>query len=168
MHVRFTSKADSMDLTPLPITHEATIPESYLDAMGHMNVKWYTHLFGCATGGLFKLIGMDRDYFQTHQAGSFALAQHFSYRKEIRVGEHIVVRTRLLGRSERKFHLMHFMTKNEGHVLAATGEFLGAHIDMRERRMSPFPPPIAESLDRIAAEHAALDWQAPLCGALHI
>src|SRR4051794_20333615 len=26
-----------MNLAPLPITAEATIPESYLDAMGHMN-----------------------------------------------------------------------------------------------------------------------------------
>jgi acyl-CoA thioester hydrolase len=157
-----------MNLAPLPITCEATIPQSYLDSMGHMNVMWYTHLFGRATGGLFKLMGMDHEYFKAHNTGSFALAQHFVYRKEVRVGEHVTLRSRLLSRSEKKFHIMHFMSKTEGHVLAATGEFLGAHIDMQSRRTSPFAPHIAENIDRLLAEHRALDWDAPVCGALHV
>src|SRR3954449_11689579 len=93
----FSRELRRMNLAPLPITHEATIPESYLDSMGHMNVMWYTHLFGCATGGFFKLVGMNREYFQANHTGSFALAQHFSYRREVRVGEHVVIRSRLLG-----------------------------------------------------------------------
>jgi len=157
-----------MNLSLLPITHETTIPESYLDSMGHMNVMWYTHLFGCATVGLFKLVGMDRDYFVSNRTGSFALAQHFSYRKEVRVGESVVLRSRMLGRSERKFHVMHFMVKKEGEVLAATGEFLGAHIDMRIRRTSPFLPEVAEPIDRMVAEHAALGWEAPVCGSMQV
>ena len=40
-----------MDLTALPITHRAVIPDDYLDEMGHMNVMWYTHLFSLARGG---------------------------------------------------------------------------------------------------------------------
>ena len=76
-HIRGLRPSDSgarMNLTLLPITHQATIPESYLDMMGHMNVMWYTHLFARATVGLFQLMGMDRDYFQEHHSGSFALA----------------------------------------------------------------------------------------------
>ena len=45
---------------------------------------------------------------------------------------------------------------------------LGAHIDMKSRRMAPFAAHIAEALDRLIAEHAALDWRAPVCGALHV
>ena len=156
-----------MNLAPLPITHEATIPESYLDSMGHMNVMWYTHLFGQATGGVFHLAGMDRDYFVQHQAGSFALAQFFRYRKEVRAGEHVTLRSRLLARSDKQFHVISFMTKADGQ-LAATGEFLATHIDMRTRRSSPFAPHIAANLDRLIAEHAALDWDAPICGALEV
>jgi acyl-CoA thioester hydrolase len=157
-----------MNLALLPITFEATIPESYLDSMGHMNVMWYTCLFGQATGGLFKLVGMDRDYFQAHHTGSFALAQHFSYRKEVRVGEQVTLRSRLLGRSAKKFHILHFMTKADGRILAATGEFLGAHIDMTTRRTAPFAPHIAENFDRLIAEHSALGWDAQVCGAMHV
>ena len=156
-----------MNLDPLPITCQATIPESYLDSMGHMNVMWYTHLFGKATCGLFKLAGMDRQYFQQHHAGSFALAQFFRYRKEVRAGEHVTLRSRLLGRSDKQFHVISFMTKDSGQ-LAATGEFLAAHIDMQTRRSSPFAPHIAQNLDRLLAEHSALDWDAPVSGAIQL
>jgi acyl-CoA thioester hydrolase len=157
-----------MDLTGLPITYEATIPESYLDMMGHMNVMWYTHLFAQATGELFRLMGMDRAYFQEYRSGSFALAQYFSYRREVRVGEQVTLRSRLVARSERKFHSVHFMTKGTEQILAATGEFLGAHIDMTTRRTSPFAPHIAETIDYLIAEHSKLGWEAPLCGAIHV
>ena len=45
------------------------------------------------------------------------------------------------------------MTKDDGDVLAATGEFIGAHVDMRIRRTSFFPPQILESLDRLVETH---------------
>ena len=41
------------DVRQLPVTHRQTIPEEYLDVMGHMNVMWYTHLFGEGMGGCF-------------------------------------------------------------------------------------------------------------------
>jgi acyl-CoA thioester hydrolase len=157
-----------MNLKPLPVTYEDTIPESYLDMMGHMNVMWYTHLFGRATCGIFELTGMDDAYFKTKNTGSFALAQFFRYKREVLVGEHVTLRSRLLARSERQFHVIHFMTKEDDQVLAATGEFLAAHVDMATRRTSPFARQVAEKLDRIIAQHAQLDWQPSLSGAIQV
>ena len=158
-----------MNLSQLPITHQAAITESYLDMMGHMNVMWYTHLFGRATCGLFQLVGMDEAYFRSQHAGSFALAQFFSYKREVRAGDRVTLRSRIVERSQRQFHVIHFMSKGDKEqTLAATGEFLAAHIDMNTRRMSPFAPHIAEQLDRIIAEHALLDWQPMLSGAIHV
>jgi acyl-CoA thioesterase FadM len=155
-----------MDLTPLPITQQAVIPESYLDVMGHMNVMWYTHLFSKAVGSVFRMIGIDRDYIQNHRAGAFALRQFFSYSAEVRAGEAITIRSRVLGRSAKRLHLIHFMTKDAGDVLAAVGEFLATHVDLTIRRSSPFPPQIAAVIDRLAAEHAALGWDPPVSGAM--
>ena len=62
--------------------------------------------------------------------------------------------------------MMHFMTKGEPEVLASTNEFLAAHVDMKIRRTSPFPPSIAAAIDRLVAEHAALGWNAPVSGAM--
>jgi acyl-CoA thioester hydrolase len=156
----------SANLQTLPITHQAEIPESYMDMMGHMNIMWYTHLFAHGMGGMFKLIGMERDYFVSNQAGCFALKQFVSYLAEIRAGEHVTLRTRLLGRSPKRMHLMHFIVKDTGDVLASTAEIVAAHIDMRIRRTSPFPASLAETIDRVITQHAALGWNPPLCGVM--
>jgi acyl-CoA thioester hydrolase len=148
----------------LPLTHQATIPEDYLDSMGHMNVMWYTHLFAHAMGGIFKQIGMNRDYFVNHQAGSFALKQYVHYLIEVRFGEQISIYTRLLGRSPKRIHLIHFMVNDGSDVLASTSEVLLTHIDLRIRRSSPFKPTVSENIDRLLAEHLALAWPAPLAG----
>jgi acyl-CoA thioesterase FadM len=155
-----------MDLSALPITHRDVIPETYIDAMGHMNVMWYTHLFALATGGLFRQVGLDRDYFQANQAGTFVLKQLITYLVEVREDEEVTIRTRVLGRSAKRLHMMHFMTKGVPEVLTTTGEFVAAHIDMTIRRTSPFPEPIAGAIDRLAAEHSALGWAPPVSGAM--
>src|ERR1044071_507298 len=95
-----TARKEIMDLTALPITHRAVIPDDYLDVMGHMNVMWYTHLFSLGAWGLFQMVGLNRAYFGANHAGSFALAQHFRYVKEVRAGQHVTIRSRVLGRSE--------------------------------------------------------------------
>lgn len=155
-----------MDLNALPLTHRAVIPESYLDEMGHMNVMWYTHLFSTATGGLFELVGLTREYFEANRAGTFALEGHVRFLSEVRVGQAVALRSRFLGRSAKRVHLMSFMVKEDGSVLAATSEFVAAHIDMRVRRSSPFPPHVADAIDELAAAHAALGWAAPVCGVM--
>ena len=155
-----------MDLTALPITHRAAIPDAYLDDMGHMNVMWYTHLFSQGAWALFQMVGLTRDYFDANHAGSFALEQHFRYLKEVRVGQRVTVRSRVLGRTEKRWHVMHFMTNDDLGALAATCEVVSTHVDIRVRRSSPLPPHAADAIDTLLAEHSRLTWAAPTCGAM--
>lgn len=155
-----------MNLAPLPVTHRAVIRDDFLDEMGHMNVMWYTHLFSLGAWGLFQMVGLDRRYFDAHKAGSFALAQHFRYLKEVHAGQHVTIRSRVLGRTAKRWHTIHFMTINELDTLAATCEVVQAHVDMAVRRTSPLPTTIADAIDRLLAEHTHLDWEAPVCGAM--
>jgi acyl-CoA thioesterase FadM len=155
-----------MDLSKLPVTHQAIIPDSYRDAMGHMNVMWYTHLFGQATGEVFKLCGLSRDYFLSCRAGIFALRQFFCYHAEVLVGEEVTIRSRVLGRSAKRIHMMHFMHKDQAGKLAATAEFLSTHMDMTVRRTSPLPAEIARTIDRLVETHSRLGWEAPTSGAI--
>ena len=94
-----------MDFSRLPLTHRQTIPEDYLDLLGHMNVMWYTHLFDMATWNFVALFGMTSDYHLHSGNGSFALEQHTRYLAEVRAGENVLIYTRLLGRSAKRFHL---------------------------------------------------------------
>lgn len=153
-----------MNWKQLPATWRAVIPNTYLDEMGHMNVMWYTHLFSEATGGLFDLFGLTRDYFESTQAGSFALEMHVRYLLEVHAGQAVTVYSRLLDRSAKRMHFIHFLTLDDGEQLSATGEFVGAHVDMSIRRTSPLPASVAERFDRLLEDHRRLEWTAPICG----
>lgn len=156
----------SENLRALPVTAAKTISRDWLDDMGHMNVMWYTHLFSNATVGLFELFGMTRNYFIGRQAGSFALEAHVRYLAEVHAGQSVTLRSRLLGRSAKRFHFIHFLVIDDGEVLSSTGEMMGTHVDIRIRRSSPFPPEIADAYDAILAEHQSLAWSAPVCGVM--
>jgi len=159
-------KLTADDIKGLPITLQFVVPDSYRDEMGHMNVMWYTHLFSRTFERFANLIGFNEAYMRESHSGSFALEHHVRYLSEVRVGSAISVRSRLLGRSAKRLHFMHFMTNDNTGALAATQENVSAHIDMQIRRMSPFPPQIAEAYDRLLAEHNRLGWQPPVCGVM--
>jgi acyl-CoA thioester hydrolase len=159
-------KSPPLDLSGLPITHRQEIPESYRDEMGHMNVLWYTFLFGCSFDKFAGQFGFDDAYFLANQMGSFALETHIRYLAEVHIGKHVTIRSRALGRSEKRLHFMHFMTIDETGALAATQEHIGAHIDMRIRRMAPLPESITTRFDKLVAEQNALGWDPPVCGAM--
>jgi acyl-CoA thioester hydrolase len=152
-----------IDYTALPLTGEKTIPAEYLDFLGHMNVMWYTHLFNEATFAFYDSFGFGVDYHTNSGNGSMALTQHVSYLREIRIGDHITIRTRMLGYSEKRFHYIHFMLRDDAR-LSATMEILGIHTDMSTRRASPLPPVVTAAFDELLAEHSKLDWQPPLSG----
>lgn len=52
-------------------------------------------------------------------------------------------------------------------ALAATLEVLGAHADLRTRRTSSFPAPIAAQIDAVLDQQRRLAWEPPLCGVIH-
>ncbi len=156
------------DLEMLPVGYRKTIPESYLDEFKHMNVMWYTHLFSCSLDDIFNRVGLTNEYFEDNQAGTFALEGHIRYLNEVRVGQNVTIRTRVLGRSDRRFHILHFMTNDETGKLSATLEAIGTHVDLRIRRSSPFPAQVAAAFDRLLAEHQQLPWAAPVCGAMQV
>ena len=129
-----------------------------------MNVMWYTHLFSKATGEVFKLFGLTDAYCIDNDAGAFALECHLRYMAEVRVGKTVTLRSRVVGRSERRMHFMHFMEIEEEGRIAATAEFVGTHIDMGIRRSTPLPTHLATAYDELLTAHNQLDWDPPLCG----
>ncbi len=159
-------KIPPLDLSGLPTTYQQLVPDSYRDEMGHMNVMWYTYLFGCAFDRFADQFGFNEAYFLANQAGSFALETHVRYLAEVRIGMHITIRSRVLGRSAKRMHFMHFMSIDENGALACTQEGVGAHIDMRTRRMSPFPEEIARRYDKLVEDQNQLGWEPPVCGSM--
>ncbi len=150
----------------LPKLYNFTIPEDYLDEMGHMNVRWYLGIFDDAAVHLFRQLGMTAKYFKANQTGAFALQQFIYYWREVRLDETVSIYSRILGRSAKRIHMMYFMVNETNQTLACTLEGLGSHADLNIRRTSPYPAHIAGNIDVMLAEHQQLDWSAPVCGAI--
>jgi acyl-CoA thioester hydrolase len=153
-------------LEQLPCFNRMTIGAEHLDVMGHMNVRHYIAIFDEAAWRFFASFGMDEAYYAGGEGGGFALQQSVRYLAECRVGDVVSVRARLIGRSAKRIHFMLFMVNETNGTLAATIETLGAHADMRIRRMSPYPPDLAAKIDAVIAESEALAWAAPVCGVI--
>lgn len=158
----------AMNLNDLPLTNQKVIPPEYIDIMGHMNVMWYIHLFDYGTRNLFASFGLSSEYVQRTGLGSFALESHIRYISEVRLDESVSVRSRLLDRSEKTLHLIHFMVHDSSGALAATIEVVGAHADLTKRAIVPFPKEIIQLLDPMLAAHQSLPWEAPVCGHLGV
>jgi acyl-CoA thioester hydrolase len=88
------------------------------------------------------------------------------YRSEIHAGDTVSTYNRVLGRSQRCFHGLYLVVNDSTARLAATLEYVTAGVDMKNRRMSPFPPELAKGLDRLIEKHRALSWEPPLCGVM--
>lgn len=161
-------KVAMSELEDLPLFHRQTIPDSYIDAMGHVNVRWYMALFDEASWGFFAYHGIDEAYIRERHLGGFALKHHIQYLAELHAGESICVRTRFLGRSPKRIHFMHFLINEITGKLSATLENLGTHADMKRRRSAEVPPDIAAKMDATLNQHLQFDWEAPVCGVIHV
>lgn len=152
------------DVQQLPKTYEKTIPEDYLDEMGHMNVMWYTHLFSYGMGSLFECFGMSWEEIGKIDGGTFALESHVRYLSEVRVGQSVEVHSRLVARSAKRFHVVHFMVNLEKQDVSAVFETVGAYVNLKERRMAEIPEVISARMDEMIQTNSQLDWEPPLCG----
>ena len=155
-------------LATLPVYHRKTIPSDYQDLMGHMNIRWYFDLFARSGRKFFKSHGLDEDYFKGGKFGVFALKHFIQYFAEVRDGQSVAVHARLIARSDKRFHFMQFMINETSTQLASTFEALITHADLKIRRSAPMPAQIVKRLDATLAEQSALDWEAPISGAIKL
>jgi acyl-CoA thioester hydrolase len=153
-------------ITALPTVYRTTIPNEYRDAMGHMNVRWYMVLFDEAGVVLFDQIGLTLGFYAQNDSGGFDLEHHLHYLNEVRIGDTVTIYARLLERSVKRLHYMLFMVDDTRGVLSSIMEVVNSYADLTIRRTAPYPENIAAQIDSMIAEHARLDWEAPVCGAM--
>ena len=153
-------------LESLPVVYRATIPLEYRDHMDHMNVRWYMVLYDEAGDEMYRLYGQTPEFHRTHGTGGFDLEHHIRYLNEVRIGDVISIRPRLLSRTAKRLHYMMFMVNQTRGVVASTFECINSHADLTQRRTAPYPDFIATQIDALIAQHRQLSWEAPTCGSM--
>jgi acyl-CoA thioesterase FadM len=149
-----------------PVCLRATVPDSYRDSNGHMNVRWYIALFDDAGDTLHDWMGVTQAYHAAHGTGTFDLEYHVNFISEVLPGEDIVVYIRLVAYSAKRLHYVMFLVNATRRKLSATLECINSFADLRDRRTAPWPPEVAAKLAETVAADQKLDWAPPLCGSM--
>ena len=132
------------------VEYTDSVRPEWIDSNGHMNLAYYVVVFDLGTDRLYDVLGIGNAYREATGNSCFTAETHTLYEREVKVDEPLRVATTLLGADAKRLHYFHEMFHAvDGHRVAAQ-ELLALHIDMRVRRVAPFPP------DRLAAIDAAL------------
>jgi acyl-CoA thioester hydrolase len=130
------------------ITYRGTVYPWHCDHVGHMNVMWYVGKFDEATWNLFQRLGITPGYLRRQQRGMAAVDQHIEYRREVKSGDVVTIRSQVLELSERKIRFRHEMVNGDTGEVAAVTTLLGVHMDTQARRACAFPAEISEQARR--------------------
>jgi acyl-CoA thioester hydrolase len=129
-------------MTDDALTYRGTVYPWQCDHMGHMNVMWYVGKFDEASWQWFASIGLTPARLRQDGRGMAAVEQQIAYRRELRAGDTVSIRTRVLevrARSLRFSHAMHDDTSGE---LCATSVLTAVHLDTTARRAVEIDPAI--------------------------
>jgi acyl-CoA thioesterase FadM len=154
-------------LDALPAYVQQPVPTAFEDANGHLNVRHYT---GIASEGLDESLvesGIPKNWPALGHA-CFSAEHHLTYLAELRTGDRMSARVRLLGRSARAAHALVYLLNDSHQQLSFVMEEIFLHIDMETRRTAPWPDDVAAGLDRRIARDAELPWEADVSGSLSL
>ena len=133
--------------------HDDVVQPDWVDYNGHMTEARYLDVLASATDAFLRHVGLDAEYLAAGHS-LFTVETHIRHLAEARAGEHLSVATQVLGADEKRLHLFHTVTGEDGPV--ATGEHLLLHVDADAGRVCPMLEPVAARTAAAAAAHAAL------------
>jgi len=154
-------------LASLPAYAVQPVPIAFEDVNGHLNVRHYT---GIASEGLDQAL-VEQGIAQNWPASGhacFSAEHHLVYVAELRTGDRMSARVRLLGRAERSAHALVYLLDESHQRLSFVMEEIFLHIDMQTRRTAAWPEDVAAALDERIAKDADLPWEPDVSGSLSL
>lgn len=153
-------------LVTLPAFAVQPVPSAFEDSNGFLNVR---HYLGIGSEGLDESlydIGIPFNWPVLSGFACLSAEHHLTYLHELRTGDEMSVRVRLLGRSERAAHALVFVLDDTNQRVACVFEEIFLCVEIADRRTAPWPIDIAAGLDKRVAEHAVMDWEPVTSGCL--
>ncbi len=154
------------ELTDLPAYSSQSVPAAFEDINGHLNIR---HYVGIASEGLDESLvklGIPQTWPTVAGQAVFSAEHHMCYLSELRTGDRISVRVRLIGRSERATHAVVYLLDDSHERLSYVMEEIFLHIDLESRRTAPWPDDVAAAIDAEVAAAAELPWKPALSGSM--
>ena len=133
-------------MNDLPITYRGTVYPWQCDHVGHMNVMWYAGKFDEATWQYFATFGLTPSFLREQGRGMAAVRQNITYKRELRPGDVVTIRSGVLEIREKAIRFFHEMRNDETGEIAATTEMSAVHLDTVRRKSCPFPEQVVERI----------------------
>jgi acyl-CoA thioester hydrolase len=126
------------------------------DSMGHMNTQHYCALFDGASFHFLALVSPFRQMSRIHR-GWADVKQTIEYKKEVRSGDLLVIRTAMIAIGRSSITYCHTMNDVESGNLRATSQHVVAHFDLANRVSVPLTDEITAAARRYVNAEAKPD-----------
>ncbi|USX45837.1 thioesterase family protein [Dietzia kunjamensis] len=156
------------EVLKLPAARRVVAPPEWEDGNGHVNVTHFYRFHMEAAEAELIRVGVEDTYREDRGLSVFSMEQHLRYLAEVRIGEEISAHVRWLDRGDKVFHGISVVVNHTTGALANTVEFVEGHVDLRTRRLAPFPSDLAERIDAELERHRSLPWSLPLAGPMGV
>jgi len=148
----------SDDVIGIKINAWQVLPE-WIDINGHMNVAYYVLAFDLAVDALWHEFGITDEHIHDNHSSTFAVESHVMYRRELKEGDPYIVTAQILAYDKKRIHQFQRMYHAQEGFLAATAEWMNLHVDLKTRRVAPWPDQILEGISRVALSQG--EWPYP-------
>jgi acyl-CoA thioester hydrolase len=151
---------DRRDLEPVffaPfVSSVMRVEPAWIDYNGHLNMAYYNVLFDRAVDEAFALLGIGPDYLKNRNCSFFTAEVHVRYLRELRAGDPVRVTVQLLDCDAKRLHFFEQLFHAVEGWVSATSEDIALHVDMQNKKTTPFPPDVMARLEQMKASHANL------------
>jgi len=142
----------------MELTYRGTVYPWQCDHMGHMNVMWYTGKFDEASWSLLANIGLTRTIMTQTDSGMAAVQQNITYKREVRAGDTVSIRSGILDVQEKVVRIFHEMRNDQTQEVSAFATITGVYMDTAVRKARPIPTDIVERIRSVTLDESKLYW----------
>ncbi len=149
--------APDLDQFDSPITTSPkTVPASWIDYNGHMNVSYYSMAFDQAIDEVFEtVLGIGISHTKKVGQGPYVLQNNLHYLDELLEAAEFTINLQLVDHDAKRLHLFLEMVNAKGSV-CATSEQLLMNVDLTTRRSTPYSDWVSQRLMFLQDAHDKL------------
>jgi acyl-CoA thioester hydrolase len=131
--------------------HDLRVRPEWIDYNGHLNLAYYIVAFDQGVDKCFDRVGIGLDYRRRDELGTFAAETHTLYEREVKEGDPLRILCHVLAVDAKRMHMFLEMFHAEEGFRAAAQEILYLHVDLKIRRVAPWPEHVRARIEAMAA-----------------
>ncbi len=139
-----------------PITVISPIDPSWRDYNGHVNYAAYAMAADPAIDALYAAAGLDSAYRKAAERSDYVVESRFFYIKEIRHGQQMEARSRLIDFDNKRTHIFCEICDHDSGELSAVAHIISLHVDSRQARSAQFEAFAMRAFAELKAAHGQL------------